>query len=55
VVDEGLLPPLADNVQSWLLRPDGTYVRSVPGPGEAPYSAQNDLLARLARATPPVA
>jgi polyphosphate kinase len=49
VVDEGLLPHLADNTQAWLLRSDGTYVRAVPGPGETPFSAQTDLLSRLAR------
>jgi polyphosphate kinase len=52
VVDEGLLPHLADTAQAWLLRPDGTYVRATPSPGETPYSAQVDLVARLGRAPP---
>ena len=38
---------LRDNTQAWDLREDGTYVQVQPQPGEAPYSAQADLLAKL--------
>jgi polyphosphate kinase len=46
VVSEGLDAYLADNVQVWLLQADGTWKRTRPGKQE-PYSAQQDLLARL--------
>ena len=48
MIDECLLPIFKDNTQAWLLQTDGTYLRAQPGPGEAPYCAQQDLLARLA-------
>src|ERR1700749_1616590 len=35
---------LADNPQAWILRPDGTYVRSEPG-SDPPVCAQRQLLA----------
>lgn len=35
---------LADNTQSWILRPNGEYVPLQPKPGEAPVSAQQTLL-----------
>jgi len=38
---------LDDNVNAWLLQPDGCYLRLTPGPGERPHSAQQALLARL--------
>lgn len=48
VVDECLKNYLADNTQSWLLQPDGTYVRATPAEGEIPHSAQLTLLSGLA-------
>jgi polyphosphate kinase len=48
VVDEALTVGLADNVQAWILQPDGTYRRARPGK-ERPRSAQQVLLERLAR------
>ena len=42
---------LTDNVQAWLLQPDGTYTLLQPGEGEAPISAQERLLAQLAEAS----
>jgi polyphosphate kinase len=35
---------LADNVKAREMKPDGSYVRRQPGPGEEPISAQNVLL-----------
>jgi polyphosphate kinase len=35
---------LADNVKAREMKPDGTYVRQQPAPGEEPISAQNVLL-----------
>jgi polyphosphate kinase len=49
VIDEGLAPFLADNTQAWLLQTDGSYERAVPRDGDPVFSAQADLLARLAR------
>ena len=46
VVDEGLLTYLLDNVQSWALREDGSWVRNTPGANK-PRSAQQVLLDRL--------
>jgi polyphosphate kinase len=46
VVSEALDAYLADNVQAWLLQADGSWKRTRPGKQE-PYSAQQDLLARL--------
>jgi polyphosphate kinase len=38
---------LCDNVQAWVLQSDGTYVRTQPGEGETPFSAQMALLEDL--------
>jgi len=38
---------LRDNTQAWVLGPDGNYTQLQPQPGEAPYSAQGALLAKL--------
>jgi polyphosphate kinase len=46
VIEEGLLPYLADNRQAWEMTSDGSYV-PVPE-GEAPMIAQRMLLERLA-------
>ncbi len=35
---------LADNCNAWALQPDGSYLKLVPGHGEAPHSAQARLL-----------
>ena len=42
-----LLLYLADNTQAWLLRPDGSYVRTEPGT-DAPVCAQKQLLEHYA-------
>jgi polyphosphate kinase len=49
VYDEELANYLADNVQSWELRPDGSYARLGAEDGAMPHSAQDTLLARLYR------
>jgi polyphosphate kinase len=46
VIEEGLKPYLADNVQAWEMQPDGRYERLSPARG-TPYSAQIELLAAL--------
>ncbi len=38
---------LADNCQSWVLQPDGRYIKSEPQAGEDPISAQRTLLDTL--------
>ncbi|PRH81817.1 polyphosphate kinase 1 [Arenimonas caeni] len=47
VFDEELANYLADNLQAWELREDGSYARVSPAEGEMPYSAQGSLLAKL--------
>ncbi|MEW6354640.1 MAG: polyphosphate kinase 1 [Pseudomonadota bacterium] len=47
VLNEGLLPYLADNTQAWLLQSDGSYKRIKPG-NQKPRSAQQFLLQELA-------
>jgi polyphosphate kinase len=49
VYDEELANYLADNVQSWELRPDASYAKIEPEDGAMPHSAQDALLARLCR------
>ena len=39
---------LRDSARAWLLQPDNTYVQARPPEGEAPFSSQEALLARLA-------
>jgi polyphosphate kinase len=46
IVDEGLKPYLADNVQAWDMQPDGSYKRAKRGSKKA-RSAQQELLAKL--------
>ncbi|MBD3658130.1 MULTISPECIES: polyphosphate kinase 1 [Marinobacter] len=38
---------LADNCQSWMLQPDGSYIQNHPGEGEERVAAQTVLLERL--------
>jgi polyphosphate kinase len=38
---------LADNVNAWILQPDGVYRHLAPAEGDRPHSAQQALLARL--------
>lgn len=47
VHDEELANYLADNTQSWVLLPDGSYQRLTPAGDDMPHSAQNALLARF--------
>ena len=46
VITEALAVSLADNVQSWMLQPDGSY-RRVKAGKDKPRSAQDVLLATL--------
>ncbi|MBS0001961.1 MAG: polyphosphate kinase 1 [Thioalkalivibrio sp.] len=46
--EESLFAYMRDNTSAWILQKDGSYRRLSPAPGEEPYSAQQDLLARLA-------
>ena len=39
VLDQVMTVNLKDNMQTWELRSDTTYMRIAPGPGEAPFSA----------------
>jgi polyphosphate kinase len=41
---------LADNLNAWVLQPDGRYQRLKPAEGVAPFSAQSALLAKLSTA-----
>jgi polyphosphate kinase len=47
VLNEGLLPYLSDNTQTWQLQSDGSYKRLKPG-NQKPRSAQQFLLQSLA-------
>ncbi|MGE3164780.1 MAG: polyphosphate kinase 1 [Planctomycetota bacterium] len=47
VMEDGLLPYLADNTDAWILSSDGTYARSTPKVGEVPFTAQRHLLETL--------
>jgi len=51
VKHEALDNYLGDNVDAWLLQPDGQYLRAVPSPGEVPHSAQAMLLAQCGGAS----
>jgi polyphosphate kinase len=48
VIDEGLMILLADQKQTWLMLPDGSYVRRVSKSRQA-KAAQELLLRRLAQ------
>jgi polyphosphate kinase len=47
IIKQGLNAYLSDNVRSWVLRSDGTYIRSKPGSSRA-RDAQQQLLDRFA-------
>jgi polyphosphate kinase len=49
VFEEELANYLRDNQQAWRLHADGHYTRIPPEEGEPPYSAQAELLEKLAR------
>lgn len=51
VIDEALTTYLSDNVQAWLLQPDGTYRRATPGAGSEPFVVQERLMAKLGAST----
>lgn len=38
---------LADNCQSWILQPDGSYIQNLPAEGEERVASQTVLLERL--------
>ncbi|MBS3805281.1 MAG: polyphosphate kinase 1 [Oleiphilaceae bacterium] len=46
-VREDLDAYLADNCQSWVLQPDGSYLQNQPAPGDERFASQAVLLARL--------
>jgi polyphosphate kinase len=45
------MPYLEDNVQAWVMNPDGNYERLRPRKGSKGHSAQDELLALLATPT----
>ncbi|MDG6348443.1 polyphosphate kinase 1 [Luteimonas sp. 8-5] len=47
VKDEALDNYLADNLNAWVLQPDGSYVKLQPDADALPHSAQAALLARI--------
>ena len=47
VIDEGLKPYLADNLDAWVLLPEGEYRHVKPGSRAKPFSAQGSLLAAV--------
>jgi polyphosphate kinase len=47
VIDEGLMPYLADTRDAWDLDAEGTYARAKPKPRAQPSGAQSELLERL--------
>jgi polyphosphate kinase len=49
--EESLFSYMRDNASAWVLQKDGSYQRQKPPSGELPYSAQQDLLDRLANRT----
>jgi polyphosphate kinase len=49
VCDDELANYLRDNQQAWRLHANGRYTRILPAEGEAPYSAQGELLEKLTR------
>jgi polyphosphate kinase len=51
VIREGLMPYLEDNVQAWVMNPDGNYERLRPRKGSKGHSGQDELLALLATPT----
>jgi polyphosphate kinase len=51
VVDEGLTPYLADSHDAWELASDGSYTRAKPRARAQPFSAQQELLERMADRT----
>lgn len=51
IMEEGLIPYLNDNTQSWELQSDGSYCRVKPAKGEPPRAAQPELLELLAEMT----
>ncbi len=50
VIQEGLLILLKDNASAWLMKPDGTYVKSKPRANQAPIIGQLELLKKFSRA-----
>jgi len=49
VIREGLMPYLEDNVQAWVMNPDGNYERLRARNGSKGHSAQDELLGLLAK------
>lgn len=50
VIQEGLLILLKDNASAWLMKADGTYVKSKPRANQTPVIGQLELLKKFSRA-----
>ncbi len=49
VINEGLMILLKDNASAWLMKPDGSYVKSKPRSNQTPIVGQLELLKKFAR------
>ncbi|NDI27460.1 MAG: hypothetical protein EBY73_07300, partial [Burkholderiaceae bacterium] len=49
VINEGLMILLKDNASAWLMKADGSYVKSKPRINQAPIVGQLELLKKFAR------
>ncbi len=47
ILRQGLMSYLTDNIQAWVMQPDGTYVRVKPGRAK-PRAAQQELMEKMA-------
>jgi polyphosphate kinase len=50
VINEGLVVLLKDNASAWLMKADGSYVKSKPRINQAPIVGQLELLKKFVRA-----
>ena len=50
VINEGLMILLKDNASAWLMKADGSYVKSKPRINQAPIVGQLELLKKFVRA-----
>ena len=49
VINEGLMILLKDNASAWLMKPDGSYIKSKPRNNQTPIVGQLELLKKFAR------
>jgi polyphosphate kinase len=49
VINEGLMILLKDNASAWLMKADGSYVKSKPRINQTPVVGQLELLKKFAR------